>query len=335
MRLRKSRAVRYSTRPTCRSAEALRLLSCGCAHFRVQPGTARQLTTTQPPVGYLASGRPEGLPRAQSPDRVTASPIAPKGHRELSRPEGPPRCRCRQLSWSFLPLRRLSSGESTPPRLASPGTFRPQGFTPSRRLTPRLNARPCFVPETPMGFPLSRGFPSPPGPADSSPRDYPLGVLPPHQRIVDARRPSPHAETRFSDLCRLQGLAPTVNPYHHRTVTSLAMADPLLSFSASPGSCPTLTGHVACYARRSCASPCLSIVISQPPTTYEFPPTASSSSPGQAQARSPLPSSVSRGHAHDLPPTGRVRSNGFTRKRGIPLRGAKTYPPEVLGLPAA
>jgi hypothetical protein len=101
------------------------------------------------PKGRLALGRPS---------RVSESPITPKGHREPSRPEGPPSCRCRQLSWSFLPLRRLSSGESTPPRLASPGTFRPQGFTPSRRITPRPDARPCFVPETPMGFSTLQGF---------------------------------------------------------------------------------------------------------------------------------------------------------------------------------
>jgi hypothetical protein len=140
-RLRKSRAVRYSSRPTCRSAEASRLLSCGCAHYRVQPDTARQPAATQ-------------LPR-----KATASPTAPRDIRELSHPEGPPSCCCWQLSWSFLPLRRLSSGESTPPRLASPGTFRPQGFAPSRRIPPRLNARPCFMPETPMGFRSPGGFP--------------------------------------------------------------------------------------------------------------------------------------------------------------------------------
>jgi len=64
-----------------------------------------------------------------------------------------------QLSWSSSSLRRISSSESTSPRFASPGTFRPQGFSPSRRLPPRSNARPCFMPETPMGFCSSRGFP--------------------------------------------------------------------------------------------------------------------------------------------------------------------------------
>jgi hypothetical protein len=57
----------------------------------------------------------------------------------------------------FFPLRRLSPSESTPRRLATPTTFRPQGFAPSRRLPPRSNARPCFMPVTSMGFSL-QGF---------------------------------------------------------------------------------------------------------------------------------------------------------------------------------
>jgi hypothetical protein len=69
----------------------------------------------------------------------------------------------------FLPLRRISPSESTPRRLATPTTFRPQGFAPSRRLTPRSNAQPCFMPVTPMGFPLFRGLPSLSGLSDSSP----------------------------------------------------------------------------------------------------------------------------------------------------------------------
>jgi hypothetical protein len=69
------------------------------------------------------------------------------------------------LSWSSAPLRRLSTSESTPPRFATPGTFRPQGFSPSRRFAPRLDVRPCFMPVAPVGFLLSRDFPSLPGPA--------------------------------------------------------------------------------------------------------------------------------------------------------------------------
>jgi hypothetical protein len=64
-----------------------------------------------------------------------------------------------QLSWSFLPLRRLSLSESTPPRFAWPGTFRPQGFPPSRRITPRSDVQPYFRLVTSMGFCSSGVFP--------------------------------------------------------------------------------------------------------------------------------------------------------------------------------
>jgi hypothetical protein len=57
----------------------------------------------------------------------------------------------------FLPLRRVSPSESTPRRFATPTTFRPQGFSPSRRFAPRSNAQPCFMLVTPMGFAL-QGF---------------------------------------------------------------------------------------------------------------------------------------------------------------------------------
>jgi len=102
--------------------------------------------------GYLAFGGPKGPPRARSPEQGFREPDRPVGPSRPQPPRRGPRCRRRRLSWSLLPLRRLSPGESTPPRLASPGTFRPQGFSPSRRLAPRLDVRPCFMPETPMGF---------------------------------------------------------------------------------------------------------------------------------------------------------------------------------------
>jgi hypothetical protein len=80
------------------------------------------------------------------------------------------------LSWSSAPLRRLSTSESTPPRLATPGTFRPQGFSPSRRLTPRPHLQSYFRLVTPLGSPLSRGFPSLSGSDGSSPRKCLPGV---------------------------------------------------------------------------------------------------------------------------------------------------------------
>jgi hypothetical protein len=38
------------------------------------------------------------------------------------------------------------------PGLPTPGTFRPQGFSPSRRFPPRSDVQPCFMPVTPLGF---------------------------------------------------------------------------------------------------------------------------------------------------------------------------------------
>lgn len=86
----------------------------------------------------------------------------------------------------FLPLRRISPSESTPRRFATPTTFRPQGFAPSRRLTPRSNARSCFIPVTPMGLCPSGVFPR----CQVSPayhqREYPLDVSPPQSTVNSA-----------------------------------------------------------------------------------------------------------------------------------------------------
>jgi len=44
-------------------------------------------------------------------------------------------------SWGFAPLQRLASGGSVSPGFASPGTFRPRGLSPPRRLSPPLSSR--------------------------------------------------------------------------------------------------------------------------------------------------------------------------------------------------
>jgi len=91
----------------------------------------------------------------------------------------------------LLTLRRISSSESTPRRFATPTTFRPQGFAPSRRFTPRSNVRPYFMPVTPMGFPLSRDLPSLSGSTDSSPGNCPPGVSPPQCTVNSASQGHP------------------------------------------------------------------------------------------------------------------------------------------------
>jgi hypothetical protein len=81
---------------------------------------------------------------------------------ELDHPQTTAICSCSIAVplMRFGPLQRSRQARSTVPGFASPGRFRPQGFTPSRRFTPSLAVRPCFMPVTLMG--LSPPEPSPP-----------------------------------------------------------------------------------------------------------------------------------------------------------------------------
>lgn len=136
MRLKKSRAVRCSNRPTCRSAEASRLLSCGCAHYRVQPDTARQRTATQPPR------------------RVTQRSVAPKGYRLpllATLMEFP--------SPSTHKLRRVYS---TPACLT--GYVPSSGFHTLSTVYSSPERPALFHAGNAHGVSLSRGLPSPSGP---------------------------------------------------------------------------------------------------------------------------------------------------------------------------
>jgi len=132
-------AVRYFSQSARCSAETKQLLSCGCAHYRVQPNVARQ--PRRPPA-----------PKSRRPARSATL-------------------------MEFLPLRRLSPSESTSRRDATPTTFRPQGFSPSRRFAPHSDVRPCFMPVTPMGFAL-QGFTLTVRSSGSSPENCPPGVSP-------------------------------------------------------------------------------------------------------------------------------------------------------------
>lgn len=161
----------------------------------------------------------------------------------------------RRLSWSSSPLRRLSPGESTPPRLAIPSTFRPQGFTPSRRISPRPDVRPYFRPVTPMGFRSSGTFPR-----CQAPRLVTARL--PSWRLLLARCYYNYNNKRGVRVTRsmlprifgrLQGLAPAADPYHRRSVTSQSMTDSLLSFALPSRVLPRPRLHPA-QCVRSCAS---------------------------------------------------------------------------------
>jgi hypothetical protein len=133
-----------------------------------------QGTTQQgPPVHPVILRSPDVEP-SSTPERepLCSSPESPRHLKETTRIlHGRTRERWafQQLSWSSAPLRRISPSESTQPRLTSPGTVRPQGFSPSRRLAPRLNARSCFIPVTPMGFCSPGTFPHNQVPCASAP----------------------------------------------------------------------------------------------------------------------------------------------------------------------
>lgn len=97
---------------------------------------------------------------ARQPALLQLRPLQGTTHQPAS--FGDTMCHLHQrLPWSPLPLRRLSPGESTYPRFTSPGTFRPQDFSPSRRFTPRRDLQPYFRLVTPVGFCPSGVYPLP------------------------------------------------------------------------------------------------------------------------------------------------------------------------------
>jgi hypothetical protein len=85
--------------------------------------------------------------------------------------------RPRPLPWGSFPLQRHQRRESTRPGLASPGTFRPRGFSPPRRFTPPSALRVCFTPLTPLGFCPPGVFPPKKPPSPHRRGTCPLDVL--------------------------------------------------------------------------------------------------------------------------------------------------------------
>jgi hypothetical protein len=162
------------------------------------------------------------------------------------------------LSWSFAPLRRVSPSESTPPRLATPGTFRPQGFSPSRRLAPRSNAQPCFMLVTSMGFCSSGGFPHCQVPTarrrGNTLLAFFLRIRRENSAMLGARTlhtgNSAYAASLFSPsgLCSNSESVPLRDCYLRRGGRS-----PPELYVASPGFCSLPSGHAARHVCRSCA----------------------------------------------------------------------------------
>jgi hypothetical protein len=144
------------------------------------------------------------------------------------RPRRPPSpCSCSRkgraqtvdfLPWGFRPLRDIAAARPHSRAIPGPTSFRPQGFSPSRRFAPRCSLKPCFMPQPRAGFHL-QGFCSPPNDrAASRQPEPPRRFLPPSLREPksscqsDGPRPRGRAPSGVASACPrfypLTGCAP-------------------------------------------------------------------------------------------------------------------------------
>lgn len=114
----------------------------------------------------------------------------------------------------------------TPP-MAS-GTLRPQGFSPSRRFTPRVISRAYFIPVPLLGFTL-RGV---------SPSVAPY-VLSDIATFLRFPLSSISPKEKFSPNAPLQGLARYRKHHHGFEVNRVPRGDCLLEFGSFEASCPS------------------------------------------------------------------------------------------------
>jgi hypothetical protein len=143
-------------------SKATQRLSCGCAHYKVQPNRARRSNQSSRTLRTVSSpSTPKGASSRSPPN----SPTSLKEAVRIIRGRILERWAFRQLSWSSSPLRRNSSGESTNAPVCLTGFVPPTGF--------RTLSTACSSPERPAlfhagdahGVLLSRDFPSQPGPS--------------------------------------------------------------------------------------------------------------------------------------------------------------------------
>jgi len=104
--------------------------------------------------------RPRGIPAPAL--GVVCSTSAHPPLSLLSPPEfdwtGPPPAKPAAALLGFVPLQRFQNWKPGSLGFASPDTFRLQGFAPSCRFPSSRTSRPCFMPETLLGFSF-RAFP--------------------------------------------------------------------------------------------------------------------------------------------------------------------------------
>jgi hypothetical protein len=208
----------------------------------------------------------------------------------------------------------VSPSESTPPWLATPGTFRPQGFSPSRRISPRPDARPCFMPVTPMGFRSS-------------------GVSPHYQvpQLVAPELPSWRfllrtfvimcgaLVTRLLQVSPVQAFWPPSGPFSSsesvppgECYLSVGGRSPPELLVASPGSYPMITGTGT-------------LPVAAPALTHG----RHSAAPGKPDASEPATvalASSDPGKPGTQASSARARFSGFTCKHGISFTKNESIP---------
>lgn len=141
--------------PSCGYAPLQRLATNRCTALLVRRSRPRINDSNETAQSGIPSDPPVTPPRRSNSSHVVApttgfNPPWPADRANSGSEEHKPARPATLME--FLPLRRLSPSESTPRRIATPATFRPQGFSPSRRFPPRSGVWPYFMPVTSLGL---------------------------------------------------------------------------------------------------------------------------------------------------------------------------------------
>jgi len=159
-------------------------------------------------------------------DGLPAPPSVPRDRPGRPKPAKSSARGVRRPSWvSRVPAAHAFPKSPVHPEVPPPGTFRPQGLSPSRRFAPLRAVRACLIPLTPLGHPAFKAFPSRTGwPA----RHRPLPVLP----LLPGLGPSASST----------GLHPSESPFSRVGGLAPPAADALLAFHPLQGT-PPADGH--------------------------------------------------------------------------------------------
>jgi len=141
--------LRFSDRSTCFETATASSFGAETSLLRLRP---------------LQGSTQRGLPNVRHPSLIPRA----RGSEDPFVEEPGPGAEAGNSHGVFCPFDVQARASSLHPGLPKPGTFRPQGFSPSRRFPPRSNARSYFIPVTSMGF-------------------YPSGSSP-HRQVPNARR---------------------------------------------------------------------------------------------------------------------------------------------------